>query len=47
MEDNSKDLDSFDQSGINLWISDHGIKDISQISYQTKFKGINWTSDIN
>jgi len=30
-----------------IWLSENGLKTITDIPYTTKFKGINWTSDIN
>lgn len=30
-----------------IWISEDGLKTITDIPYTTKFKGITWTSDIN
>lgn len=43
MEDKSdalKELNNF-----SLVLSENGLKEISTSDYQSKFKGINWTSD--
>ena len=50
-EDNKQDYHKVDDAHqkqlqfTKLQISDSGIKNISNIDYKNRFKGINWTSD--